>query len=110
MVEIEIRCDSYIKFNNTYVGTGIMSFPNKIQEIIFAHARYIYQNQGGLKGLDTIEATDKILKLIEFEIIGIEDVIKTEDPINREEARNELRSEQHLKLHAPKGETSKPDI
>jgi hypothetical protein len=94
----------------------IMSFPDKIQEIIFAHGRYIlrkndnsYQRKlpTGYMGIDSIEATNKILELIESEIIQANEISK--HPGDKEDSRNQLKEEQRIKLHEQKGEKSNFD-
>lgn len=88
-----------------------MSFPDKIQEIIFAHGRYLlrrndnsYEREltAGYAGIDTIEATDKI--------IGLNDAALTNHPNNQEYCRNKLRRMQRLRLHEQKGERSNPKV
>lgn len=96
-----------------------MSFPDKIQEIIFAHGRCLLRRNdnsdereltAGYAGIDTIEATDKIIELIESEIIGSDDAALTNHTNNQEYCRNRLRKVQRLKLHEQKGERSNPKL
>lgn len=93
-----------------------MSFPDKIQEIIFAHGRYILRIKDNsykdklpkdYKGIDTIEATNKIIELINSEIIRVDETGSTDILINSQDARNQLRKEQRLNLNEQKGERSK---
>lgn len=75
-----------------------LSFPNKVKEILHSFESHVLGGHDGLVGLDTIEAVNKILEIIDYDLIGYDELSSDE--------KNTLRAKQREILNQPKGETS----